>query len=278
MRRFSAAAALIGAMALQACTAPATGTATPIATTTVVAPGVTPPPADAVVTPVAVAPANQTFLFSWGMFADPVFDRDVVTFERAFARAYGTPVDADTFGFTGSTLEEPNITVMQTELAQMAADAVDGRDTVVVMLTSHGSPDVMAIKTEPNGPVSGVSAEGLAEFLAPLAADRQILILQACFSGSLIDELRSPNRIILTAAAADRSSFGCNPESDNTWFIKALNRAMVEVGARGGSWKQVFERTRALVAADEAAQGVPPSNPQSSVGANMRDLWLNTRL
>ena len=162
---------------------------------------------------------------------------------------------------------------MEQELAGLAAAAVDGQDIVVVMLTSHGSPDLMAVKTTPDGPVSAVSADGLAEFLAPLSNDKQILILQACFSGSLIDELRSPNRIILTAASADRSSFGCNPDSDNTWFIKSLNRAMGEIGARGGSWEQVFERTRALVAADEAAAGFPASNPQRYVGANMRSIW-----
>ncbi|MCF2871916.1 C13 family peptidase [Octadecabacter sp. G9-8] len=223
-------------------------------------------------------PQARNFVFSWGMFADPVFDRDVVTFNRTFANVYGAPADIDAFGFTSSRLSTPDPAVMQSELVEMAAQAVDGRDTVVVMLTSHGSPDLMAVKTQPNGPVSAVSADTLAEFLAPLANDRQILILQACFSGSLIDELRSPNRIIMTAASADRSSFGCNPESDNTWFIRSLNRAMLEVGAQGGSWEQIFARTRALVAADEAANGYPASNPQRFVGANMRSTWTTSAM
>lgn len=213
--------------------------------------------------------AGRNFLFSWGMFADPVFDRDVVTFERAFTRAYGTPADTELFGYTSSRLADPDTDVMKSELAQMATQAVDGRDVVVVMLTSHGSPDVMAVKMEPNGPVSAVSGDILAGFLSPLANDQQILILQACFSGSLIDELRSPNRIIMTAASATRSSFGCNPESDNTWFIKSLNQSM----AQGGSWQQVFVRTRSLVARDEAENGMTSSDPQSFVGANMRNVW-----
>jgi len=215
------------------------------------------------------APSARTFLFSWGMFADPVFERDVVTFNRAFAQAYGTPEDAALFAFESRRLADPSVDVMRQEVSGMAQAAVDGRDIVVVMLTSHGSPDVLAVKTSANGPVSGVSADGVAEFLAPLNNDLQIIILQACFSGSLIDELRSPNRIIMTAAAADRSSFGCNPESDNTWFIRNLNRAM----GMGGSWQQVFARTQALVAQDEANVGVPASNPQSFVGNNMRGIW-----
>lgn len=222
----------------------------------------------------AATPSARTFLFSWGMFANPVFDRDVVTFDRAFRAAQGGPADTELFGFTSSRLSAPDPTVMRQELTQMAADAVDGRDVVVVMLTSHGSPDLMAIKATPNGPIGAISGDGLAAFLSPLADDRQILILQACFSGSLIDELRAPNRIIMTAAAADRSSFGCNPDSDNTWFIKSLNRAL----AVGGSWEQIFARTRTFVAADEAAVGVPASNPQNFVGSNMRDIWTQNAL
>lgn len=221
----------------------------------------------------AATPAAQSYLFSWGMFADPVFDRDVVTFNRAFAQAYGAPADSALFGFTSNRLSDPSPQAMDAALQNLATQAVDGQDTVVVMMTSHGSPDVLAVKSEPNGGISAIDAQTLSRILAPLAADRQIIILQACFSGSLIDDLRSPNRIILTAAAADRSSFGCNPDSDNTWFIKSLNRAMVEVTSQGGSWQQVFARTRALVAADEAAVGVLASNPQSYVGANMRDIW-----
>ena len=229
-------------------------------------------------TAVASQPASRTFLYAWGMYADPVFDRDVETFTRTFTRALGTPTQTNAFGFTSPRLSTPDIAVMERELVDVATQAKDGLDTVVVMLTSHGAPDVLAVKPTPDGPIGGVSADELAEFLSPLADDRQILILQACFSGSLIDELRSPNRIILTAAAADRSSFGCNPDSENTWFIKSLNQALTEVAASGGSWEQVFARTRQLVAADETTADVRPSNPQFFVGANMQSVWSDNSL
>jgi len=232
---------------------------------------------DASVPPVpttAPSQTGQTFLFSWGMYADPVFDRDVETFEQAYSRAFGTPAAAETFGFTSPRLAEPSVSNMRAALGQMAEAAQDGTDVIVAMLTSHGSQDLMAIKAEPNGDVGTVPVDYLVEFFAELDNDKQILILQSCFSGSMIDELSSPNRIILTAAAADRPSFGCNPDSDNTWFIKAINQAMVEVGSQGGSWQQVFERTQALVIIDEAENGVTASNPQSFVGANMNDVWV----
>lgn len=237
-------------------------------------PNTTPPDLASASASSVASPAPRTYLFSWGMYADPVFDRDVESFDRAFTRAYGAPADRALFGYTSPRLTDPDPDAMRTEIARMAQAATDGRDTVVVMLTSHGVPDVLAVKTAPDGPISEVSADQLADFLAPLSNDRQILILQACFSGSLIDELRAPNRIIMTAASAERSSFGCNPESDNTWFIKSLNRSM----AVGGSWQQVFARTVALVSAEEAAQGLPSSNPQSFVGSAMRDIWTENAI
>jgi len=215
------------------------------------------------------ATQSRTFVFSWAMFADPVFERDVLTFNRTFAAQFGAPQAAASYAFASRRFAEPDPDSMRETLEQMAQDAVDGEDTVVIMLTSHGAPGVLAVKTSADGPVAAVSADGLAEFLAPLSQDQQIIILQACFSGSLIDRLKSPNRIILTAAAADRTSFGCEPDSDNTWFIKSLNRAI----GMGGSWQQIFNRTRALVEQEEARAGFPGSNPQSNVGRNMRLIW-----
>ena len=57
----------------------------------------------------AAAPtAPRTFLFSWGMYADPVFDRDVETFNRSFSAAYGAPAEAELFGFTSPPPDGPD--------------------------------------------------------------------------------------------------------------------------------------------------------------------------
>ena len=79
----------------------------------------------------------------------------------------------------------------------------------------------------------------------------------------------------MTAAAADRTSFGCAPNNKNTWFIESLNTAM----AQEGSWKIIFEGTKSIVRSKEKAQGIPAdkySNPQSYVGSKMRGVWSNS--
>jgi hypothetical protein len=145
-------------------------------------------------------------------------------------------------------------------------------DVVIVFLTTHGTEGLLALKPSANEQATGVSADALRDFLKPAQNDQQIIILQACYSGSLIKGLKHPNRIIMTAAAADRTSFGCNPDSNNTWFTKAMIAAL----PTATNWSEVFEGTKSKVLAYESQQGIKisaQSNPQYYVGRNMKRVW-----
>ena len=67
-------------------------------------------------------------------------------------------------------------------------------------------------------------ASGLAEIVdsACPASKPTVLIISACYSGSLIPTLSGPNRMIITAARSDRSSFGCQEENEFTFFDKKI--------------------------------------------------------
>ncbi len=221
------------------------------------------------------APTGQkpkTFLMASALWGDPVFDNDVVTFAASLRAAVGGLAGQQLYGYTSANVTRHNGTAPKT-LADFAAQAVDGRDVVVAMWTTHGNVGYLAVKDDKAKRVTGlVTGNDLNNLLAPLDNDLQVIILQACFSGSLIEGLKHPNRIILTAAAKDRSSFGCQPNNDNTWFIESMNTAL----AQGGSWATVFGTTKNIVRAKEKSQGISSdaySNPQSFVGANMRSTW-----
>lgn len=214
----------------------------------------------------------KTYMYAHALWADPVFARDVTSFHKSFSAQFGTPEQATLFGYSSSKLNEPSPIAVEAAINTFSDNAVDGEDVIVVMFTTHGSPDVLAVKPDGVDTPAGLSADALATFLEPLNNDFQIIVLQACYSGSLIDELAHPNRIILTAAAKDRTSFGCEPNAKNTWFIEALNTSM----RSGGPWKTIFDRTKTIVRTQETKQGIPSdqhSNPQSYVGANMREFW-----
>jgi hypothetical protein len=211
-------------------------------------------------------------LYAHAMFAEPVFDRDVNALSKAFSNRLGSSRSTAKFGYTSNALKRPSPKNVNTAIAQVSTKARDGTDVVIVFLTTHGTESLLAVEPSTNEKVVGVSADALNDFLKPAQNDQQIIILQACYSGSLIKGLRHPNRIIMTAAAADRTSFGCSPDSRNTWFTKAMVAALPEAN----NWSEVFASTKSKVLEYEAQQGIrksDQSNPQHFVGRNMKNVW-----
>ena len=93
-----------------------------------------------------------------------------------------------------------------------------------------------------------------------------IVVVQACYSGSFVDNLAAPDRMIVTAAAADRTSFGC--ASENFWtefgrvyFDKALRDT--------GDFRLAFDRAREAIERREKDEGLTASNPQIAIGTKM---------
>jgi hypothetical protein len=76
--------------------------------------------------------------------------------------------------------------------------------------------------------------------------------------------LRDPDTIVITAAAADRTSFGCSSDADLTYFGEAFYRDALP-GAR--SLREAFDKAKTAIAAREVAEGETPSNPQAYFGA-----------
>lgn len=151
----------------------------------------------------------------------------------------------------------------------VAGEAAPG-SLVVVLLTSHGHVGYLSAARHANDN-SSVHVSELREWLAPLGdATPTLLIVSACYSGSLIPLLEQPNRIIVTAASERTSSFGCEAESRNTFFIEALFDEGLDASQNIEQW---FARGAARVAEREKArQLTPPSNPQLWVGEQVKAL------
>jgi len=85
--------------------------------------------------------------------------------------------------------------------------------------------------------------------------------------GGFIEPLKDDNTLIITAADAFHSSFGCEYDSDYTWFSQAFyDEALSETF----SFVEAFEAAKEAVGDRERAEGYPPSNPQMSIGGAMR--------
>lgn len=150
-----------------------------------------------------------------------------------------------------------------------AAERAAPQDLIFVHISTHGAPYELARRIG-EGDTTTLNSRALARMLAPLAGRPTIIVISACYSGSMIRDLREPRRIILTAARADRSSFGCGAGNRHTLFGEAELDAFSEPDR---SLRQVFTIIRRDVAAMEHRQHFTPSEPQISVGADVARLY-----
>src|SRR4051812_44364359 len=107
-----------------------------------------------------------------------------------------------------------------------AGQAMDpAKDILVVLLTSHGSPDGLAVvaghRTET------LSPRALRSMLNASGARYRVVIISACYSGVFARALAGPRTLVITAAAPDRPSFGCEDGATWTYFGDAFfNQAL----------------------------------------------------
>ena len=75
--------------------------------------------------------------------------------------------------------------------------------------------------------------------------------------------------MLITAAAADRTSFGCADDRDLTYFGEAFYRDALP---KARTLREAFALTRAAIAKREHAEGVTPSDPQAYFGGQIEQL------
>lgn len=92
-----------------------------------------------------------------------------------------------------------------------------------------------------------------------------VAVVSACFSGVFVKPLAAANRLVLTAARPDRSSFGCGVNDRHPWF----DDCVLESFGQAKDFPDLGRRAQACVATREKKQKAsPPSEPQLSVGAD----------
>lgn len=151
-------------------------------------------------------------------------------------------------------------------IEEAAARMDPEEDVLLLFLTSHGKRGLFSLRRPGLAPES-LRPEALDRMLDESGVRWRVVIISACHSGSFIPALRDRRTLVLTAAAADRTSFGCKDENHFTYFGKAL---IDEELRRTHSFLAAFEAARGAIAAREAAEGFAPSLPQAYVGEEMR--------
>jgi hypothetical protein len=165
-------------------------------------------------------------------------------------------------------LDEPFATVsnLRATLSEIG-DIIDpDQDVVMLYLSSHGSRDHQLSVDFPPLRLDQLTPDALKEMLDSAGIKWRIIVVSACYSGGFIDPLKDDYTLIMTASAADRTSFGCGSESDATYFGDALFGHALRLE---DSFIKAFEQAKVRIAEREQAEKRRPSEPQLFVGKAM---------
>lgn len=140
----------------------------------------------------------------------------------------------------------------------------------LIYVTSHGAPGHIVF-----GPNARMEPGRMNGLISTWCGRRPtVVVVSACYSGGFMGALSRPNRMIITAARADRSSFGCSQDADYPYFDGCMIRSL----ETATDFIALAHLARRCVDARERAEGLePPSEPQAFIGGTMQLLLPTLR-
>jgi hypothetical protein len=128
----------------------------------------------------------------------------------------------------------------------------------LIYFTSHGTPDGIVVADKVVNPPT------MAAMVNNVCGSKpSVIVISSCFSGQFVPALAGDNRIVITAARADRTSFGCGEMNQYTFFDDCFLRAM----PLASDFAAVGDLVRECVAVrEQQMNATPPSEPQVAIG------------
>jgi tetratricopeptide (TPR) repeat protein len=203
---------------------------------------------------------------AFGLYGDQsVFESEAKGAARIVADRFGGSaviVRANT-----KSREDANFEMIAATL-QSAAKSMDiQNDILFLILTSHGSRAGLAVKAGTRQET--LSALNLVTALNNTLVRHRVVIISACYSGVFIRPLADPDTLIITAADADHTSFGCKNGNDWTYFGGAFFNTALR---RTSNLRDAFALASSLIRKRELQSGLTPSNPQMAGGENIEHI------
>lgn len=188
-----------------------------------------------------------------------VFDNGRRDLAKAFAKIGFNPANMVQFSVDyDEGTEHAGITEIATALQTVAARAKDG---CLIYFTSHGVPEGIIVG-------DAVLRPGQIRDIVNTACGSRpaVIVMSACFSGAFVAPLQADNRIIMTAARPDRTSFGCGEMDQYTFFDDCYLRALPMASDFPGLGSLVQQ---CVAEREQQMKATPPSEPQVNVGSGV---------
>lgn len=214
----------------------------------------------------------EAYVVAVALDSDPVFGREAREAGRVLTRRYAATgrsiVLAGSDGAGASTLPMGSPNHLAVVLARIA-ELMGKEDVLILYTTSHGAPFGIVYNDGDQG-FGAISPAKLWSLLSQLGIDNRLLMISACYSGIFVPLLASDTSVVLTASSADRTSFGCQADSDWTFFGDALINHALRQPHR---LTTAAVEARTLIGDWERGGDLTPSQPQISIGRHA-GKWL----
>jgi peptidase C13-like protein len=223
----------------------------------------------AAIHPDAAAAPNAFFLGFAGVGEQKVFAQEIGLAARVLSERYGMEGKSlSLLNDERDLLRAPLATVsgLKYALRGLSGRMNVERDVLFLAISSHGAQDPAIAVSNADLPLDDLTDEDLAEALRDSGIKWRVIIISACYAGGFIESLKDPRTIVITAAAADRTSFGCSNDSDLTYFGEAFYRDALP-DAR--SLRDAFDKAKAAIGIRERRERVEASKPQAFFGAEL---------
>lgn len=216
----------------------------------------------------------DAFVVTFGSYgSQDVFKKEATLARDVFSEWFGAGAQGVALVNNPETAraDEPLATAtnLRDTLYRLGKLANREEDLLVLYMTSHGyqggtlSVDMGPIR------LNNVPPEKLREMLDESGFKWRVVVVSACYSGGMIEALKDDNSIVLTAAAPDKTSFGCSDDAELTYFGRALLEDALPLA---DGLIPAFETARTVVTEREKSEKIPPSNPQLYIGPAIAEM------
>jgi hypothetical protein len=207
---------------------------------------------------------------------EDVFRNEAEYAAQLFTKRFGPTAHALVLENNPTTLQSHPLadwSNLESTLDGVASAMKPDEDVLVLYMTSHGDEDHNLLVDMDPIPLDQIGAPDLAGILKKRPFKWKVVIVNACYSGGFVPDLRAPGTLVLTAARADRSSFGCGSDSDMTYFGKAW---LVDALNKTDNFVDAFQLAKNDIAGWENEDKLTPSEPQIDMGTGIAQqlaLW-----
>lgn len=213
------------------------------------------------------------YALTFAPYGDEVFRRESQMVAEVMAARFGT--EGRTLQLvnhidTAHTLPWATTPNLRRTIRALARTMDKDEDVLFIYLTSHGAREGQLAANFWPLELAELTPGLLRQWLDEAGIRHRVVAVSACYSGSWIPPLAGDATMVMTAADADHTSYGCGYKSELTFFGRAMFDEQLRRHTR--SFEDAHAAAREVIRQREIEAGKDDgySNPQLSTGPAIR--------